>query len=58
MTIYVNISLDLEQALEDSAKRRGCSSDQVASVALARLLRESGENIPPEECEFPPKIQS
>lgn len=58
MTIYVNIPVELEQDLQNLAKRRGCTSDQLASIAVARLLRENGEEIPSAECEFPSKIQS
>ena len=58
MTIYVNLPLELEQALQNSAKRWNCSTDQLASIALARLLRDKGEDIPPADCDFPPKIQS
>lgn len=58
MTIYVNLSVELEQAVRDTAARWGCTVDQLANAAVARWLRDKGEDIPLEKCNFPPGVQS
>ena len=58
MTLYIDLPKELEQAVLDAVASCGCSFDEFANVAVARYLRDAGEDIAPDKCELPKRVQS